>query len=42
MAKYNLTNEERETHIMWSVANKTAIIDTADPAVIRKLGKRQD
>lgn len=39
MAKYNLTNEERETHIMWSVANKTAIIDTADPAVIRKLDK---
>ena len=39
MAKYSLTNEERETHIMWNAATKTATIDTADPTVIRKLDK---
>lgn len=39
MPRYNLTNQERETHIMWNAADKTAIIDTADPAVIRKLDK---
>lgn len=36
---YNLTREEQETHIMWNAATKTATIDTADPAVIRKLDK---
>jgi len=34
-----LTREEQETHIMWNAATKTATIDTADPAVIRKLDK---
>lgn len=36
---YELTNEERETTINWSIANRTASIDTADPTVIRKLDK---
>ena len=39
MARYNLSREEQETHIMWNAATKTATIDTADPAVIRKLDK---
>ena len=36
---YHLTNEERETLIRWSVADKTVHIDSADPTVIRKLDK---
>lgn len=31
--------EERETIINWSMADKTATVFTADPAVIRKLDK---
>ena len=34
-----LTREEQETHIMWNAATKRAVIDTADPAVIRKLDR---
>ena len=39
MAPSKLTNEERETHIMWNAADKVATIDTADPVTIRKLDK---
>ena len=39
MPRYTLTNQERETHISWNAADKVATIDTADPAVIRKLDK---
>ena len=38
-AAYRLTNEERETLIRWSAADKRVIIDSADPVVIRKLDK---
>lgn len=34
-----MTREEQETHITWNAADKTATIDTADPAVIRKLDR---
>ena len=36
---YALSREERETLIRWSMAEKSVIIDTADPAVIRRLDK---
>ena len=35
----NLTKEERETTITWNAAERLAYIDTADPALIRKLDK---
>ena len=34
---YHLTLSERETLIRWSMEDKAVIIDTAEPAVIRKL-----
>ena len=36
---YALSREERETLIRWNMAEKSVIIDTADPAVIRRLDK---
>lgn len=36
---YHLTNEDRETLIRWNAAHKTVVIDSADPAVIRKLDR---
>ena len=36
---YALSREERETLIRWNMAEKSVVIDTADPAVIRKLDK---
>ena len=34
---YHLSLSERETLIRWSMADKAVIIDTVEPAVIRKL-----
>ena len=36
---YALSREERETLIRWNMAEKSVVIDTADPAVIRRLDK---
>ena len=36
---YALGREERETLIRWNMAEKSVVIDTADPAVIRRLDK---
>lgn len=36
---YALSREERETIIRWNMAEKSVVIDTADPAVIRRLDK---
>jgi hypothetical protein len=36
---YKLTKEEQETTVNWCAADSTATIDTADPAVIRKLDR---
>ena len=36
---YALSREERETLIRWNMAEKSVIIDTADPAVLRRLDK---
>ncbi len=36
---YSLTREEMETTVNWCAADGTATIDTADPAVLRKLDK---
>ena len=36
---YALGREERETLIRWNMAEKSVIIDTADPAVLRRLDK---
>ncbi|NLI22314.1 MAG: hypothetical protein GX418_12325 [Clostridiales bacterium] len=36
---YKLTKEEQETTRNWCAADSMAIIDTADPAVIRKLDR---
>lgn len=37
MAAYTLRPEEKEVHITWSVADKTARIFTSDPVTLRKL-----
>ena len=36
---YQLTKEEQETTVNWCAADSTATIDTADPAVMRKLDR---
>ena len=36
---YALSREKRETLIRWNMAEKSVVIDTADPAVIRRLDK---
>lgn len=36
---YKLTKDEQETVIGWSAADSTATIDTADPAMIRRLDR---
>ena len=36
---YALSREERETLSRWNMAEKSVVIDTADPAVIRRLDK---